>query len=221
MPGNAAHCRCVRVGGTRALCCRSHIGGGENPRNCAVWGWPTVKAAGAGSGVDAMGGRTAPASRGTAVPLSPATTRFSAVQGRRMVCWMWQDVPFAGQRRPIPNTQPQPLSFPERRAPSIAVLEGGVQFGMAESRMPLAPAHQPLGSANAATTPARAPATAADRTQRRNIRNPTQHAKGRTGDCPGPRKGTTTRRNVTQGGGGGGHQLSATRAPEGVLTARG
>ena len=33
--------------------------------------------------------------------------------------------------------------------------------------------------------------------------NPTQHAKGRTGDCPGPRKGTTTRRNVTQGGGGG------------------
>ena len=29
----------------------------------------------------------------------------------------------------------------------------------------------------------------------------TQHAKGRTGDCPGPRKETTTRRNVTQGGG--------------------
>ena len=28
----------------------------------------------------------------------------------------------------------------------------------------------------------------------------TQHAKGRTGDCPGPRKETTTRRNVTQGG---------------------
>ena len=32
--------------------------------------------------------------------------------------------------------------------------------------------------------------------------NPTQHAKGRMGDRPGPRKGTTTRRNVTQGGGG-------------------
>ena len=31
--------------------------------------------------------------------------------------------------------------------------------------------------------------------------DPTQHAKGRTGDCPGPRKGTTTRRNVTRGGG--------------------
>ena len=30
--------------------------------------------------------------------------------------------------------------------------------------------------------------------------DPTQYAKGRTGDCPGPRKGTTTRRNVTQGG---------------------
>ena len=30
---------------------------------------------------------------------------------------------------------------------------------------------------------------------------PTQHAKGRTGDRPGPRKGATIRRNVTQGGG--------------------
>ena len=30
--------------------------------------------------------------------------------------------------------------------------------------------------------------------------DPTQHAKGRTGDCPGPAKGATTRRNVTQGG---------------------
>ena len=29
--------------------------------------------------------------------------------------------------------------------------------------------------------------------------DPTQHAQGRTGDCPGPRKETTTRRNVTQG----------------------
>ena len=34
--------------------------------------------------------------------------------------------------------------------------------------------------------------------------DPTQHAKGRAGDCPGPRKGTTTRRNVTRGGGGAG-----------------
>ena len=33
--------------------------------------------------------------------------------------------------------------------------------------------------------------------------DPTQHAKGRTGDCLGPRKGAITRRNVTQGGGGG------------------
>ena len=33
--------------------------------------------------------------------------------------------------------------------------------------------------------------------------DPTQHAKGRTGDCPGPRKETTTRRNVTQGVGRG------------------
>ena len=31
--------------------------------------------------------------------------------------------------------------------------------------------------------------------------DPMQHAKGRTGDCPGPRKETAPRRNVTQGGG--------------------
>ena len=30
----------------------------------------------------------------------------------------------------------------------------------------------------------------------------TQHAKGRTGGCPGPRKETATQRNVTPGGGG-------------------
>ena len=35
--------------------------------------------------------------------------------------------------------------------------------------------------------------------QRPTERSATQHAKGRTGDCPGPRKGATTRRNVTQG----------------------
>ena len=58
-----------------------------------------------------------------------------------------------------------------------------------------APAHQLLGSANAETTPARA-AAAAERS------DPTQHAKGRTGDRPGPRKGATTRRNVTRGGAG-------------------
>ena len=29
--------------------------------------------------------------------------------------------------------------------------------------------------------------------------DPTQHAKGRTGDCPGPRKETTTQENVTRG----------------------
>ena len=38
------------------------------------------------------------------------------------------------------------------------------------------------------------------RSQRPSERSdPTQHAKGRTGDCPGPREETTTRRNVTQG----------------------
>ena len=43
--------------------------------------------------------------------------------------------------------------------------------------------------------------------------NPTQHAKGRTGDRPGPRKGATTRRNVTQGGGRGGGMSSRTLIP--------
>ena len=38
--------------------------------------------------------------------------------------------------------------------------------------------------------------------------DPTQHAEGRTGDRPGPRKETTTRRNVTQGWGGGVLRLS-------------
>ena len=37
--------------------------------------------------------------------------------------------------------------------------------------------------------------------------DPTQHAKGRTGDRPGPRKGATTRRNVTQGGRSSTHPL--------------
>ena len=57
-----------------------------------------------------------------------------------------------------------------------------------------APAHQPLGSANAQRHQQE------HRPQRpTESSDPTQHAKGRTGDCPGPRKGTTTRRNVTQG----------------------
>ena len=43
--------------------------------------------------------------------------------------------------------------------------------------------------------------------------DPTQHAKGRTGDCPGPRKGTATRRNVTRGGGGGSWTCTALPAP--------
>ena len=39
--------------------------------------------------------------------------------------------------------------------------------------------------------------------------DPTQHAKGRIGDCPGPRKETATRRNVIQGGGVGGGGVQA------------
>ena len=44
----------------------------------------------------------------------------------------------------------------------------------------------------------------------------TQHAKGRPGDCPGPRKGATTRWTVTQGGGGGGkHHFFFSRVTSG------
>ena len=70
--------------------------------------------------------------------------------------------------------------------------------------------HRKTAPATTSTTPS-APITPtrqrhhkAHRPQRPTERSdPTQHAKGRTGDCPGPRKGTATRRNVTQGGGGG------------------
>ena len=57
-----------------------------------------------------------------------------------------------------------------------------------------APVHQPLGSANERHHKAHRPQRPTERS------NPTQHAKGRTGDCPGPRKEATTRRTVTQGG---------------------
>ena len=43
--------------------------------------------------------------------------------------------------------------------------------------------------------------------------DPTQHAKGRTGDCPGPCKGATTRRNVTQGVGRPGLAMASNHPP--------
>ena len=57
--------------------------------------------------------------------------------------------------------------------------------------------------------------------------DPTQHAKGRTGDCPGPRKETATRRNVTRGaddvccvyGRGGIHCICLRRTPSAPQTA--
>ena len=64
-----------------------------------------------------------------------------------------------------------------------------------------APTHQLLGSANAERKKGHQQEHRPQRPTESS--NPTQHAKGRTGDCPGPRKGTTTRRNVTQGGRGG------------------
>ena len=49
--------------------------------------------------------------------------------------------------------------------------------------------------------------------------DPTQHAKGRAGDCPGPRKQTATRRNVTRGvaqGRGGGDKHTSILFPAGA-----
>ena len=51
--------------------------------------------------------------------------------------------------------------------------------------------------------------------------DPTQHAKGRTGDRPGPRKGATTRRNVTQGGAGAQALAQKPAAVLGMFPARG
>ena len=46
----------------------------------------------------------------------------------------------------------------------------------------------------------------------------TQHAKGRTGDCPGPRKEATTRRNVTRGVSTPPPLFQCTPAPRGFST---
>ena len=71
------------------------------------------------------------------------------------------------------------------------------------------PIRQLLGAANTqtahpatfSTAPAHQRHQQEHRPQRPTERSdPTQHAKGRTGGCPGPRKGATTRRDVTRGG---------------------
>ena len=70
-----------------------------------------------------------------------------------------------GQRRVDgKNSQTTPTTT---STTSIRQLLGATDTQMAHpATTSTAPAHQPLGSANAETTPARAPAAAADRTQR-------------------------------------------------------
>ena len=89
------------------------------------------------------------------------------------------------------KTVKRPLQQPAQ--PPIRQLLGAADVQTAHpATSSTAPAHRPLGCANAETQE--------HRPQRPTERSdPTQHAKGRTGDCPGPRKGTTTRRNVTRG----------------------
>ena len=77
---------------------------------------------------------------------------------------------------------------------SVRQLLGTANAQMAPAATSTAPVHQRLGSANA------------ERHQQEHRPNtkrsdPTQCAKGRTGDRPGTRKERATRRNVTRGGG--------------------
>ena len=86
-----------------------------------------------------------------------------------------------GRRKP-PYAPQQPAQPPVRR------LLGPADTQTAPAATSTAPAHQRHQQEHRPQRP----------TERSD---PTQHAKGRTGDCPGPRKETTTRRNVTRGGG--------------------
>ena len=87
-------------------------------------------------------------------------------------------------------------------------LEGYSSAGHAWCRGVACPVHyvvqvqmvvQSLKKLGIGTCPGHCPA-AKHPTPRGEGDDPTQHAKGRTLDCPGRRKETTTRRNVTQGG---------------------
>ena len=64
---------------------------------------------------------------------------------------------------------------------------------------PLAHKRHPPQPAQPRHTNDGAPRTRRQHQQEHRPQQPTQHAKGRTGDCPGPRKETATRRNVTRG----------------------
>ena len=100
------------------------------------------------------------------------------------------------------NTVKRPPQQPAQ--PPVRQLLGAADAHTAHpATFSTAPAHQRRG------TPPWKRHQREHRPQRPTERSdPTQHAKGRTGDCPGPRKGATTRRNVTRGGnlvGGHGH----------------
>ena len=135
-------------------------------------------------------GHTARLGWSIAPPPPPQRDRTETQRGR-----LWTA---CGQRRvDSKNSQTNPATT---STSSIRQLLGAADAQTAHhATSSTAPAHQLLGSANAETTPARAPAAAADRKQRPDA-TCEQHAKGRTGDCPGPRKEITTGQNVTQGG---------------------
>ena len=106
-----------------------------------------------------------------------------------------------------------PLATAHSDPPWVRTCFGGVPYAKGGGGYPRWPRgwtqmpHRGKGTAPAAVDgPAPARCTAAPSasfgTRPTERSDPTRHAKGRTGDCPGPRKGATTRRNVTRGGGG-------------------
>ena len=96
---------------------------------------------------------------------------------------------------------------PALNPPSHHGGQGGGGGGGWENGLPCPPPPPPQSN----FLPARHSNHWAPRTRKRHLQehrpqrpsessDPTQHAKGRTGDYPGPHKETTTRRNVTRGG---------------------
>ena len=96
-----------------------------------------------------------------------------------------------GQQKPSNDPPQQPAQPPVRQ------LLGTANAQTAPAATSTAPVHERLGSANAKQHQRE---HGPQRPTKRS--DPAQHAKGTAGDCPGPRKETGTRRNVTQGRGG-------------------
>ena len=97
-------------------------------------------------------------------------------------------------------------SCTQKRSGECGGRPGGERAAETVNRLPQQPAQPQCANYSAPLTRKRHHKK--HRPQRPSERiDPTRHAKGRTGDCPGPRKETATRRNVSRGGGGGGQEM--------------